>query len=252
MRILYDNFIDDLESTAFTVASQNANYPITNAQDQRLTTEYRTEGITGQSIIINLGSAMAINSVAILSHNISSASTASVILEANSSNSWPGATSQTITWNRDTMLKFFTAETYQYWKFSFEDPDNTDGYLSFGRIWLGDYLQIDPSCLVGFKVVKKNSDNINMGKHRQIFATPGTTWRRFEMSFPKTAHTTIAEIEDMYDIVGNHSPVIFCKFDTVRTYQIIEPCYCVIDGEIGFTHEGRQYYSYSLNLEEVK
>lgn len=250
MRIAYDNFIDDLASTAFTVSSYEGNYPITNVQEERLKMTWRTTSASSQSVIIDFGTALSVNTCAILGHNLTAS--AQAVISANSVDSWPGATSQTLTWNAGAVLKFFTAETYRYWRFDIDDPTNVDGYIDIGRLWLGDYLQIDPSCLVNFKVVKKNSDRVVFGKDRQKFATPGVTWRRFEMNFPPTAHETIASIDDMYDVVGNHGAFIFCKFDTLRTYQIVEPCYCVIDGEIGFTHDNRMKFTYSLNLEEVK
>ena len=251
MRIAYNNYIDDVSATALTAISENGIYPLINIQDQRLATQYRTTDVTGQSVIIDFGVAKTISVAAILNHTISG-TTATILVEANSSDSWPGATSQTLIWNTNAILKFFAEQTYQYWKFSFEDADNTDGYLAMGRLWLGDYIDVSPSSLLSFNVIKKNNDNVIFGIGRQKYATPGVKWKQFELEFPESQYSMVNKIETMFDTVGNHTSLIFCNFDTVRDYEIVEPCYCSIVGELTFSHVRGMRFKYSLVLEENK
>lgn len=248
MRIAYSNYIDT--ASTVTALTESPAYPASNVQDQRLTTVFRSTAVTSQTVTINLGSARSVDTIAILAHNITSSAT--ITVAANTSDSWPGATSQTVTWNAGTMLKFFTAASYQYWQFQISDATNTDGYLQIGRLYLGNYIDIDPSSLLNFKVTKARTDNVIHGPNRQKFASIGYSWRRFELDFPRSNTTMINKILTMYDTIGQHTSCIFCNFDTIRDYTIVEPCYVSIANDITFTHEENMNFTYSLTLEEEK
>ena len=70
------------------------------------------------------------------------------------------------------------------------------------------------------------------------------------MSFPTTSNDMIKSIYTMYSTVENNKSIIFCNFDTIRGYPLVEPLYCSIDGSITFTHNESMKFTYSLNLEE--
>ena len=248
MRIAYENYIDS--TTTLTALTAVAGLPIENVQEQRLSVVYKTTAVTSQSVIINFGSAKSINTAAILGHNFTSSVT--VTVSANSSDSWPGATSQTITYNSDIMLKFFTTETYQYWKFSIDDPTNTAGFLSIGRLWLGQYIDFSPASNLDFTVTKNRSDIVTHGRHRQKFSSIGSMWRTINLSFPLTEEAMIVKLNTMFNYTGNHSSLIFCNFDTIRNNILVEPLYCSVNGNLDFNHQNRQKYTYTLKLEEEK
>jgi hypothetical protein len=248
MRIAYNNFIDDIDSLRIVATSEESNFPIANVKIQRLAVKYTSKSPSAQSIIIDLESAREVNTMAIIGHNISTSAT--IILSANSSNTWPGAVTETISVNKNMILKFFSSHTYQYWKIDIDDPTNTDGYISIGRIYLGDYITVDPSSVLDFNITKKRDDNITYGRGRQKFSSVGTGWRKFTMQFPSTNYAMVKKIEDLTDKVGLHTSFIFCNFDTNRDFQIVEPCYCSLSKEITFNHEKNMKFKYSLELEE--
>jgi len=252
MRIAYTNLIDSASS--FTVLGTATGFPITNVQEQRLSVRYRSTSASGQTIIIDLGAAQTVTTAAILGHNISaSASASSILVSANSSASFTaGNVIATLTRDANAIVKFFTGVSFQHWQFSIDDPSNTDGYIEIGRLWLGDYLTVDPSSLLDFTVTKRRSDMVAFGKNRQKYATPGENWRRFELSFPATGGSMLTAIQTMYDAVGNHSSLIFCNFDTDVSYSLVYPVYASVEGDISFRHDNRQRYFYAISLEENK
>ena len=248
MRIAYTNLIDS--GSAPTALTENSAYLTSSLQNQRLAKTWRSTSPTAQTIVCNLGSALAVNTIAVLGHNLSGS--AAVTVEAHASDSW-GAPSFTtsMTYNSAAILKFLASnETYQYWRFTLDDATNSDGYVEAGRIWLGTYLTIDPSSLLNFTVIKRRSDTVVYGRDRQKYATEGVGWREFNLSFPRTSGTALTSVLTMYDTVGNHSSVIFCNFDTSRAYEIVEPCYCSIVGEMDFRHTRHMRFDWSLTLEE--
>lgn len=249
MRIAYKNYVDLITSGSIIASTEDPAFPIENIQEQRKVVTWRTTAVTAQSIIVDLGGAIAIDTCMLLGHNLTSSAT--IVLYAATSNSWVGATSQTITYNADMILKFFTAQTYQWFKIEIDDQTNPDGYIEIGRFWLGDYITISPSSLVDFTVKKNRSDNVMHNKTRQKYASIGNTWREFNLQFPPTASTMVDLIEDMFDYVGNHSSFIFCNFDTLRGYTLVEPCYVsIVDDSLSFGHDENNKWNWSLNLME--
>ena len=277
MRIAYKNLIDELPNSSMTCFSAITGYPLSNIKDQRLGMVYKSSETSSFSITFNLSQFTdePINTIALLGHNLTTS--ASVIIDFNIEDSWPGTTSQVISYNDGIILKYFnTIDTdadylltetgsflitedgsfmvseygYTYAQLRINDSTNTDGFISIGRVWLGEYLNIDPSSLLDFKVVKKRSDTVIYGKDRQKFALSGVGWRKFNFDFPVTDKSMIESVITMFKTVGNYKSFIFCNFDSIRGYDLIEPCYVSIVGGITFTHAKRMRFLYSLELEE--
>jgi hypothetical protein len=249
MRIIYDNEIDDLTATNLTALTEAGGYEITNVQNQRLGKVWKSDSTSTQTVVCNFtGDVPGVKVAAIAGHNITSSTT--VLIQANSADSWaaPSVSTSITVLSDKVMLKFFdTAQSFAYWRFSFDEGD-----LEIGRLWLGDYITIDPASTTNFSVSKKRNDDVTYGKMRQKFSSVGIGWREFDLSFPVTGQTGIDKILTMFDTIGNHSSVIFCNFDTSRDYEIVDPCYCSVDGDVDFDHEGSQKYTYKLKLSEDK
>ena len=255
MRMAYDNFIDALESTAIEASSEDTSYPATNVQDQRLAVKWHSDEATVSTIVFDLGATAACSIFALMSHNLTSDITVTVngnddIVAPLTWTTSGQSSTQTITYNAGIMLAFVSPISNRYWQFTFTGTAASS--IEIGRIWIGNYIDISPSSTNDFQVIKKRDDTVVYGRGRQKYASAGVGWRRFELAFPRTATTTLTAIQTMYDHVGNHSSFIFCNFNDLRTYPLVDPCYVSIDGEIGFTHTKRQYYTYSLALEEDK
>lgn len=248
MRIAYLNLFDS--ATAVTASSEDILYPVENLDSPRLAKEYRTEDASAQTIVVDLGAAQDVDTIAIISHNISAS--ADTVIEANASDAWGSPSFTTsLTWQSGMILKYLSsAESYRYWRFSVDDGTNADGYVSIGKLWLGERIQITPTSLLNFSVRKVRDDVVVYGRGRQKYANAGEGWRRFDLRFPRTRTTTLSAIQTMYDTVGNHTSVIFSNFDTIRDYEIVEPCYCSIVGDLDFSHRRGMQFEYTLRFEE--
>ena len=197
-----------------------------------------------------------VDAAAIMGHTISAG--ASVKVELNDYNEWnytDGSGSsiiqRTMTWDESTILKFLDERAKRkYVRFSINDPNNDAGAIEVGRFWVGEHLDISPSSLLNFTVTKKRSDLVQYGRNRQKWADEGVGWRRFELSFPRTGTTMLDKVQLMYDTVGHHSSVIFCNFDTIRDYLLVEPVYCSIQDDPVFNHRRAMKFEWGLVLEE--
>lgn len=250
MRIAYKNIIDDIASSAITPSS--VVFPIANIKEQRLSIRWKSDSATTQSIVFDLNpistALTSINTIAILGHNIITGT--GITVEANTTDSWgtPAFSTSMTVIESGAILNFLSSsQLYRYWKFSFSGQGN----LEIGRIWLGEYITIMPSCLIGFTVTKMRSDNVEHNRGRQKFANIGIGWRKFEMEFPPTGEDTIRIVSGLFDYVGNHSSFIFCNFDSLRDYILVEPCYVSINNDkLDFTNTNNMKFNWSLELEE--
>ena len=245
MRIVYDNLVDDAE--ALTASTADPLYPIENVQNQRLAKRWRVTDGSAQTVVVDLGDPIEVSTVAILGHSIASGAT--LTISANATDSWGSPTySTSLTYNTGVILRFLpSAQTFRYWQFGINDAGNT---FEVGRLWLSGYQQIKPSSLLGFTVEKKRSDVVAYGRDRQKYATEGVGWRAFELSFPRTGGSALTAIQTVLDSIGQHKSVIFCNFDTDRSYEIVEPCYCSVEGDVAFRHTNRMRFEWSVTLEE--
>jgi len=244
MRIAYNNKADDgvLSGVA------NVNYPLINLQEQRLAKPWRSPTGSAQTVVCAFTAATVITTIGVIEHNLASGDT--VTIEANAADAWTAPSFTTsLTYTSNMILKYIAGETYKYWRFVFQ---TTEEYVQAGRIWLGEYITIDPSSLINFNVKLKRNDNVNYGRGRQKFSVPGIAWREFKLTFPKTAYATVDLVKTMFEDAGNWQSLIFCNLDTARDYDIIEPCYCSIVGDINFNHTKGMHFIYKLILEEDK
>lgn len=247
MRIAYTNLVD---SAALSASSENVIYPVENVQNGRLAKPWRTTSTTGVNCIVDLGAATAVSTVAIMGHTLTTSAT--LTIEANSADSWAApAWSTTLTSLSGVILKYLdAAQTYRYWRFTMEDASSGSAYIDIGRLWLSSYLQVDPSSITEFTVGKERSDTVTVGRGKQKFATEGVGWRTFDLRFKVHSGTMLTAIQTLYDTVGNHESIIFSHFDSIRTYPIVEPVYCSIDGGIDFSHRRSMKFDYALKLTE--
>lgn len=241
MRIAYENLAD---GATITASSSDSSHPVSNLQDERLSTLWASTAVTAQSIYIDMGSAVSVNTVALMGHNISSSATVTIYAGATTAVS---ALSSAITYNDGMMLLFSGGNTYRYWKLSIS---GNDAAPQAGRLWLGNYITIDPSSLLDFTVTKLRSDNVAHNASRGKYASEGVGWRRFSLDFPPTGGAMLASIEAMYDHSRNHGAMIFCNFDTIRDYHIVEPCYVSLSGDMAFKHAVGESFTYTLTMEE--
>jgi hypothetical protein len=242
VRICYENYIDT--ATIAESPAADASYPSSNVQDQRLATKWKATSTAAQSLAINLAQPDSVRVYALIDHNIASSAT---ITMKYGNTAAVSAGTVTLTHNDGMIVLFASALSYYCYQL---DISANDVPVEIGRVWIGDYITIDPSSLLDFRVIKKRSDNVAYNMNRQKYASEGSSWRRFELSFPPSNEAMTSLISAMYDFAQNHTSMIFCNFDTDRSYAIVEPCYVSIDGTVDFNHVERMKFGYSLALEE--
>ena len=227
IRFMYDNYVD-LSTTTITASSQATGFPASNVAHIWHTRHWRTTAISGQWIKFDLGSIKQTQCVIIKYHNKLSTS-GYIAIEANSSDSWasPAFSENMGDYVEDEILiYFFPADKwYRWWRIYINDPDNTDGYLRMGRIYLGKYFgperhfmqphtkqRIDPS-------VKRYSTG------GQISISQRESYIQIPYDFRSIALADVPNFKTMWNSVGQSMPYFVCEIPSsnphLTTYYVI-------------------------------
>ncbi len=192
MRFLDDNLIDGASLTAST---ENASYPVSNIQDPHLASVYRSTA-TSANIVMNMGMSMDADIVFIANHNFTDSAT--VTLEANSSDSWgapPFSESLTV---EDLINEAFTSASYQYWRIVIADAGNTDGYLKIGGMGLGEFYQV-PGIGTTYQVERISTAlKYSTRYSRQVYGSSGVFFRTVNAQIPFISQAERVVLEDFY------------------------------------------------------
>ena len=115
-------------------STEDADYPIENVINPKLTETYRSTG-TSLTITIDTLNQGPITLVALANHNLSA--TASVTLDAGATTGYGGYTAQ-MTWREFLMFKYtVTNISLRYWRITITDASNADGYIEIGYLFFG-------------------------------------------------------------------------------------------------------------------
>jgi hypothetical protein len=227
MRIIYNNQIPNATITAET---ENANYPVANIHDSRLTRVYRTTSLIDQEIEFEFASAIAASYVVIKNHNFSN--TAIVKFQATNLSDSNGPIWTTlvvdVTLNIDSagMIHYFSEQSALYWRLMVHDPENADGYIKIGLLYLANYLQ-----LPGMKRDQKLSDNTTAKSKTsfsgQTHGNDGYDFKADTINLINISRAKRASIQTMFGVVKNYKPIILLIWEDDLD---MEPfIYCIID-----------------------
>ena len=146
---LYNNLFD---SATLTESSEATGFPCENTQHSFRSKVWRTEGSTAgtANLVIDHGSAKAVNCVALAGYNWASAP-GTLNLEFNATDTWGGPSeTESLTWaanpttngNYGIIIKTFTSHSYQYNRLNVvHSPGAVPTDWDLGRIFLGAYFQ---------------------------------------------------------------------------------------------------------------
>jgi hypothetical protein len=155
--------------------------------------------------VIDVGSAQAVTALVIADHNLSTA--AVVKLEGNSSNAWTTpAYSLTLT-NASPYVSYLT-QTYRYWRLTFNDLTNADGWVSLGKLYLGTYREVASGELWG--ATTWGSERIRERTRVRTVSEAGRSRRRvysanesFALQYTTLSDTELATLQAVFDATYN-------------------------------------------------
>ncbi len=251
MRILYD---DQWSLGSLSPSSELGNFPATATQDVIATNTWATAGASAQ-ITLDAGSPITVDAIAIVNHNVSAAATV-IRLEANSVDDFTSPPfSEDITHRAEIMLKFFTSDTFRYWRLTVTDTTNPDGSVRIGRIMLAPRLEMavaTRSASIPIPERRVLGDRQSYALSGEQYTDIGVPHREYSFDFVNVPDSLKASVEAMFVSVGNHTPIVLTNFDDEASWTLIEPVYALLIAPVvGFSWLGSKRWSFDLSIREV-
>jgi hypothetical protein len=193
VKFLQTNLID---SASLTGSTEESAYPAANVQDSILASVWRTTGVTSENLVINLGTAQSADIVFLGNHNLTSSAT--ITLQANSSDSWGAPPfSESLTWESGVINKAFTSASYQYWRILIADATNTDGYLKLGGVGLG-AAYAPPGIGTTYQVENRSTARKYTTETGQNYGSDGVFLRQVNVQIPYVTQAERVEMETCF------------------------------------------------------
>lgn len=141
IRLLY---VFDFDTATITSSSEASDLPDDNVVDRRVSKKWRTTDDISEWIEFDFGAPHAPpTEVSLFGYNLTTGSTVKLYYGNISP---PSYLAGTFSYNSENHIMFITTsdlllENPRYWRITFEDPSNPDGYIEVGRICGGVYFQ---------------------------------------------------------------------------------------------------------------
>lgn len=237
MRLMYDNEVMDATLTA---ATHEANYPVSNLKDTRLSRIYQSTSGTAQYILI-AGTAITASCLLIAAHDIPSGAT--ITIQGNDIDSWGAPSfSESVTQSDDIMAHYFTSASYNYWRLYV----NTAAAFIIGGLHLGAYT-IAPYLDLGYAMNDNDAAIVDISAGGQAYATETYQYRTGKFSIPEFSHSQRAEMRIFWESVGLHTPFYLVKWADYLSYE--PAMYCVLTAPLAWKQNKSDPNKYSMTLQ---
>lgn len=226
-------------SATITAASNATSMNATNLNKVQPSDVWRSTSLTSQYIEIDLGSAKAVDLIALMFTNLTSAATWRVQAgtttgvsnyDSGTVTAWAGATQNVD--RPHAMLYLSSTQTYRYWKITLTDAANPAGYFEAGRVILADALQFTRNYSKG---AGRGFNDLSTTKEAfggQLLIEDKA--KRPVLSFEANYLTAVEQERDVLELQRNKTGGVFAMLNPdASTYR-----------------QGRMYYG-NLKLEPV-
>lgn len=139
---LATNLLSD--DATITASKEDAAYPAENLYDRQAAKVFRCTSPTALTILVDLGSAHAADTVAIINHNLSSGATLSLKAGASSP---PSTVVATPAYRAYDLWKSFASTAARYWKLDITDANSAA--LQIGQLILGTRIALPRARRIG-------------------------------------------------------------------------------------------------------
>lgn len=187
------------------------------AADDTGSTSYVGDNIaihTEETVTINFGSAVAVDSVAIFNDgetDFNLSSTATVQIQGNASDSW-GSPSVNQTLTRDVARKIFTHffasdQTFQYWRLRVVDVDNTDLFIEIPSLVLSDSTLLAQNPQQGFKYAEKDRSKNTTNLYGNRYTDKYPIQKTLSFNYKILTEADLETLFQIFERVGTFEPI---------------------------------------------
>jgi hypothetical protein len=154
-------------------------------------------------------------------------------IEANSSDSWatPPFT-RAFDPDDETMMVTFPVQSYQYWRFYFDDGSNPDTYIEIGRLFLCMHWESVDPINANFSRILEDTTIVSASITGQSYADIGVKSRVLKFSLGFLSNLDRIALEAIIKACGTHEPIV------VKPHAAIETLYALLTAIPSFAQIG--------------
>lgn len=232
LRLLWDNLIDN---GAVTLTASSATVSVQNIRQVHAGKAWRTGGKTEETLTVDLQSSeLFIRCAAVTGFNFTAAAT--IELQHSTDNVTYTSFPQVVVGDARVIAFFFDLKMSRYWKLIFRDPTNPDGYITIGRVFLGDYWEPVSQVARGWRVELVDETDVE----RSI---GGQKWANERPIFTRVAFRLPALQRD--DAFTNF-------FDIVRRVGLRTDIFMIIDSESSRIRTATGLYGRFVGIPQIR
>lgn len=249
MIFLYDNLTDDYTITA---KSCETGYSIINLQDSQLAKTWRSTNTSSEWVMLDLGATtISVNHIAIAEHNFSTKATIEFEASSSSGFSSPVLTT-TLTHSTGIIMQAITATTKRFVRYMVDDSTNNDGYIEYGRIFIGERLTTTDGAGIDISLKLNDSSIVKKSITGQIIADVGIVTKTLDnVAYPIISNTVKEQIEVMFNDVKTAESIFLLMYSGETTD--FEPLYCNFAETPTFEHlEDLKWSMNAISFEEAR
>lgn len=254
LKFLSNNLID---SATLTASTENKLYPLLNLKDSRRTKAYRSTS-NSDNIVIDLGSAQAVDHFAVVDNWQNGFGVTSITIEANGTDVWTApAFSTTATLDLDfgvSIKEFSASQSYRFWRIVLT---STLGYCELANIFLGAATQIITNGLAyGWQYRNNDISRKSSNRYGQRFVDDvGTQKFLSNLQFQVMDKDEIEQVLGVYDRNREVKPFFIhlpLEADSLYNNDDRFNGFYYFNTEPRVTNINSGYYNTTLNLIEAK
>lgn len=218
---------------------------------------------TSESVVFDLGAAKAVDFFACIGQcgeNLTISSSATITLKGNSVNSFSSpAVSKTLSRTDGGIFYFEDTNdmTYRYWKFEFEDKQNTVGPEGFviSNIYLGDYDTLTTTNVtrgLSRAMVDPSEEQVSIAGSK-FYREKTKYWQYSSMGVLNLSQTERLALESFFQTNGRHKPFYIAIDPTNAISSTLDEMthYVRFDGNPTYQHLNATYFNVGFALSEV-
>lgn len=248
-----------LAGGTMVASSADSEFPVANLAHPFRSKVWRTTGKTDENVVIDLGAATNIDSVALIFDplgGIKFTTSATITIQANATDSW-GTPSVSQALTVDTVNKtathfFATNQSYRYWRLRLQDATNTRTYLEVSKLLLSKATQLTQTPDIGFKYTLDDQSKVQKTAYGHQYADLYPIKKGFEYNYEALTQADFVTLLEIYRLKGNTQVIAFAldpteQFLDKERYFI----YGYFSGNFSGTNKFLGYFSNPLKIEEA-
>jgi len=245
-RLLYNS--DTWDAATVTASSAVGDLVAGNAVNDFLARPWRSASDGPEWIKFDLGAETTITQVSLFGVNVTSGAT--VFVQAHTSDAWttPDLSQQlTIATDADGVVfdritVFLAANNAKrWWRVTFADGSNPDGYIQVGRIKAGSYYELTRNMNDGFSIEHVDPSEGSPAGGQFAAYRIRNRYRRCALDFSLVGNTQRRKMEAVFSRVGNHKPLVVCV--DPDTYPSEQSMYCRLTTPLSTVYDVVNVYS---------